>query len=769
MTAHGLVFWAVALFGVLNAAGSEDDPAEADVRVRLDRKLDLIYGADRPKALSDIRFERADWRNRQEYAVDADDGGVVLRASDSMGFAYAAADLLHELGYRRFAPHPSWEIVPADPPRRLDVHRRERPHYRYRRIWSWISPEQMRSPDHDEWNFANRMVGEVIQTSHIYELFVRTEQRFFREHPECLALVDGERKGDKLCISNPLLRERFVQFELDRLARAPNDVSVSAEPSDGGGWCECAACRKLGTPSDRAVFLANEVARNVRARFPGKVVGLYAYNLHSPPPGIPVEKGVVAFVATAFLRDGWTVDRLVEEWGRRTYVGIREYYYATDLPGSGNGTDTAYLAKSIPAFHRANAHWLNAEANDAWIPALMGFNVAAALLWDVTTDPEAVKADLVSRAFPSCPKAARRFFDLIDGASKRPVCEDLFARMYEALDDAWRQAKAGTDGERGRLRQLVAYTLFSERLNEYFGTPDERTARAFLEVAAALRPYYAVPTHVYHRDGRTFGNPGTRLANAWDWDAPRELPDAEETIRAGRGRNRTFAFHPVDFGTEATVRRNVSGVKAPGVLQPLRHIHSFYLWSDGKPFDLAVTGGLIPHYRDRGNVKLTLVQVGGVSETGELETRVQHDESVPPDGTRHVVRLAPRHPGLHRLEVSDGNDRTQYGFPDGLPVAVFVEREKSPRIDGTFFFYVPKGSEKLGFYAATSRGALVGPDGKTVGSLSNRNGYDSVDVPKGMDGKVWEVSGMEGVFRPLTASAWLNLNASAMLVPKDCR
>lgn len=768
MTKWSLAFWAAG-FVVLCAAGSEDDSAAADARIRLESKLNVIYGADMPAFLRNVRFERAGWRNRQEYSIDSDGVGVVLRACDPMGFAYAAAGLLHELGYRRFAPHPSWEIVPMRPLRRLDVHRRERPHYRYRRIWSWISPEQMKGTDHDEWNFANRMIGEVIQTSHIYELFVRTERRFFDEHPECLALVGGERKSDKLCISNPLLRERFVQFELEQLERAPNEVSVSAEPSDGGGWCECEECRRIGTPSDRAVYLANEVARSVRAKFPGRVVGLYAYNMHSPPPNIPVERGVVAFVATAFLRDGWTVDRLVDEWGKRTYVGIREYYYATGLPGCGCGTDTSYLAKSIPAFYRANAHWLNAEANDSWIPALMGFNVAAALMWDISTDPESVKVDVVARSFPSCQGAARRFFDMIDGGSRRPVCEDLFARMYEALDAAWRQAKSGSDGERLRLRQLVAYTLFAERLNEYYGNPGEQTARAFLEVAAALRPYHAIPTNVYRRDGRQFGSPATALANLWDWDSPRDLPDAGETICAGLSRNRKIDFQPVDFGTEASVRRNLSGAKATGCLRPLRNNHSFYLWSDGSPFDLEVTGGLIAHYRDRGNVKLTLIQVGGASETGELETMVQHDESAPPDGVRHVVRLTPSHAGLHRLEVSDGNDQTLYAFPRGMSVAVFVEREKSPRVDGTFFFYVPKGARKLGFYASTSRGEIVGPDGEAVAALSNRNGYAVVDVPKGMDGKVWTVSEVEGVFRPLTAPPWLNLDPLALLVPRACR
>lgn len=293
---------------------------------RLATRLSDVLGADvQTGGVGNIVFELADWRNRQEYEIVTRPDKICLRASDSQGFAFATADFLHELGFRRFAPHRSWEIRPSGLPDSIRIGRRESPDYRFRSIWGWLDPEHRRNGDHDAWNFANRMGGEQIRTGHSYERFVRIEKAFFREHQECLALVDGERKGNKLCISNPLLRERFVRYELDQIRGDPSAISVSAEPSDCDGWCECAACAKLGTPTDRAVFLANEVAKALRAEFPGKVVGMYAYNAHSPPPNVSVGKGVIVFVATSFIREGWSVERLIEEWGRRTHVGIREY------------------------------------------------------------------------------------------------------------------------------------------------------------------------------------------------------------------------------------------------------------------------------------------------------------------------------------------------------------------------------------------------------------------------------------------------------------
>src|SRR5205814_819058 len=87
--------------------------------------------------------------------------------------------------------------------------------------------------------------------------------------------------------------------------------SISIEPSDGGGWCECVECAKVGSVTDRALTLANEVAAAVTAKFPRKYVGMLAYNEHSPPPSIPAHPHVIINIATAFMRGGHTLDQII--------------------------------------------------------------------------------------------------------------------------------------------------------------------------------------------------------------------------------------------------------------------------------------------------------------------------------------------------------------------------------------------------------------------------------------------------------------------------
>ena len=81
-----------------------------------------------------------------------------------------------------------------------------------------------------------------------------------REHPEYVALVDGRRESNKFCVSNPGVHQLVLRYAREYFDANPGADCLSIEPSDGGGWCECEAWRRTGTPSDRALLLANLVS-----------------------------------------------------------------------------------------------------------------------------------------------------------------------------------------------------------------------------------------------------------------------------------------------------------------------------------------------------------------------------------------------------------------------------------------------------------------------------------------------------------------------------
>src|SRR5262249_23252822 len=155
----------------------------------------------------------------------------------------------------------------------------------------------------DVWKARNSLGGDISIGGHSFELFNFTHKPELTAHPEYLAEVGGKRQpfanGTKPCISNPGFRALYIADRvgtmkgmLDRDPNSPQAFGVSVEPSDGGGYCECAECKKLGSASDQVFFLANEVAKVVAAKLPGRHVSLYAYGEHAGVPNIPLEPNV---------------------------------------------------------------------------------------------------------------------------------------------------------------------------------------------------------------------------------------------------------------------------------------------------------------------------------------------------------------------------------------------------------------------------------------------------------------------------------------------
>ena len=238
--------------------------------------------ADFPALGLDERFSKDELVRREQYVLRWHPGGVFVVAAALMGVEDAVWGLAYRLGYRQFFPGATWEIVPHEPKLGVAVDALEQPDFLTRQIFVGFG---MWDHDRDafaDWRKKNRIPGAFsLSTGHAFKAFVQRHTQELKEHPEYLALVDGERKGKKLCLTNPGLRALFVKDALDLIRGNPHLDSVSAEPSDGLGWCTCDTCVGFGSPSDRVLLLANDVADAVRAQYPLKRVAFYAYADHS--------------------------------------------------------------------------------------------------------------------------------------------------------------------------------------------------------------------------------------------------------------------------------------------------------------------------------------------------------------------------------------------------------------------------------------------------------------------------------------------------------
>lgn len=755
--------------------------------------------ADFPALAEGADFEPDHPLKREEYILRSEADRLLLIGATDIAVEHAVWDLLGRLGYRQYFPGERWEIVPSIPDLQIEVDAREAPDYHARRIWYGYGVWDYNAEPYERWCLRNRArSGMELSTGHSYGRIIRANAEEFAAHPEYYSLIDGERYlagrvdgggNIKFCISNPGLRELVVQYALRYFEENPDADSISMDPSDGGGWCECDECAAMGTVSDRAVTLANQVAEAINERFDDKFVGMYAYNQHSPPPNIGVHPNVVISVATSFIRGGYTLDELIEGWqAQGATIGIREYLgvnvWDRDLPGRARGSDLEYVTTSIPDFHAKGARFYSAESSDNWGPNGLGYYIAARLLWDI--DEAGEREEMVARFLDDCfgPAAGPmgEFYALIEGSTDPLLCRDLVGRMYRHLADA-REAAGGDDAVLGRINDLVLYTRYVELFLTYSIAQAEARQQAFEDLirhAYRMRTTMMVHTKALYRDlvnrDKAVSIPeGAEWSvaeeeNPWKDSTPFTEAELAAFISEGIDANPTVDIEAVQFSDDLVPAAPL-GLEAPvqgSLAGSTRHRQVRYLWIDEAPtqLPLQVTGGLIAHYRDRGNVQFELY----ADAEATLEP-VDTDASVPPDGEEHSITLETPYSGLHRLEWTDGGDSTLVVLPEGIPATVRSDLEQPISLSGrwTLVFYVPKGTESVGGYSTSASGEVVSPDGEVAFSFEEMEGagYFAIPVEEGQDGRLWAMRNCAGSRMLMTVPPYLAADADSLLLPRE--
>lgn len=734
---------------------------------------------------------------REDCILRSHAKGLQLIGATDAAVEHAVWDLLYRLGYRQFFPGEHWEVIPHTPELSIAVDVREHPAYHARRIWYGYGAWDYAAKPYADWCAKNRATSGIhLNTGHAYDSILKANKKTFDEHPEYLGLVGGVRKSTKFCISNPGLRQLVADHMVRQLEKKLEIDSVSVDPSDGGNWCECAECAKLGSISDRAIILANAVAEAVTAKKPGTLVGLYAYNYHSPPPNIKAHPAVVASVATAFIKGGQTIDELIEGWSAKaTTLGIREYYsvntWDRDQPAAARGGNIAYLKRTIPTFNAKGAKFMSAESSDNWGPNGLGYYLASRMMWDVkeADKTDALIEDFLTRAFGPAKEPMREFYKQLDGALPHLMASDQTGRMFKALADAQKLA-ANEKAIHTRIADLIEYTRYVDLYTHYAkaqGAERQAAFEALIRHAYRMRTTMLVHTKALYRDlagrDKSVTIPTEAKWNIADaknpWKSSKPFADEELTAFITEGLQRNplakIDFKPVVYSDELVPAAplNLPADVPLGTLGPARGKQIFYTRIDKVPADLKVlvTGGLIAHYRDRGNVKLDFWKLGGASQTGERETLAAQDRSVPPDGAEHAVTITVKEPGLYRLTLDDGSDRTLMKWDCPLPLTIRSTADAAMNKNYTdpwlMYFYVPKGTKLVGFFGG-EHGEIRDSANRPLFWLNGREpGYYAVDVPDGQDGKLWSVRYGRGAVRLLTVPPCFARNTAELLLPAE--
>ncbi len=736
-----------------------------------------------------LTWEKGDPTRREDYWLKSTSGGLNVLGTTDLAVEHAVWDLLYRLGYRQFFPGKTWEVIPKRPTISIAVDVHEHPDFYARRIWYGFGAWDYAAKPYQEWCARNRCTsGLKLNTGHAYDGIISRNKGAFQAHPEFLGLLNGERKSTKLCISNPALRELVIQDALAQFVRNPEQDSVSVDPSDGLGWCECEKCQAMGSISDRALTLANAVAEAVNKKYPGKYVGMYAYSAHSPPPNLRVHPQVVTSVATAFIRGGYTVDQLMEGWHQRgATLGVREYLsvntWDRDLPGKSRGSNLKYVREKIPHFHERGAKFFSAESSDNWGPNGLGYYLAARMLWnaDEANQADALVEDFLDKCFGSAKQPMAEFYQLIDGSSQPLMSDHLIGRMYRLLQEA--RSLTNDEAVQKRLDDLVLYTRYVELWFDYAHSDDEVRQTNFekwIRHVYRMRETMMVHAKALYRDvvrrdkkvaipeNATWNIPENK--NPWKSSKPFTREELNQFVRQGILNRRLRGFESVKFSTNLVPAAKLSLREVPTGKMGLysRGKRTYYTWVDdpSQSITLTVSGGRI--YKDRGDVAIHLDRADQLDRESAKTGEPVDSASVPPDGKERTILLKPGQKGLHVITVSDGGAGTIVQWQAGQPMTVISNQDQPASFHGrwSLYFYVPKNTKIVGGYSS-GPGKLLDGNGKLIHTFEDKPGYFRVRVETEQDRKLWKFENCAGQRLLMTVPPGLARSTKELLVPAE--
>ncbi len=741
--------------------------------------------SDFPSLPFKVHFDAGPF-DREEYLLRSLPEGLYLLGASDLAVSHAAWDLLHRLGHRQFFPGQTWEVIPSVAHLKIAVNDRQRPAFFARRIWYNWGLWGYNDHPYREWCIRNRMAkGFNLNSGHSYEGIIAANRAEFEKHPEYYAQVDGQRKprpDAKFCASNPGLRQLVVDHAVRHFKQHPQADSISMDPSDGDGWCECQGCARLGSVSDRAVTLANEVAQAINSLGLGaKYVGMYAYNRHSSPPQVQVHPNVIPSATTAFIGGGLAFDQVLRGWqARGATMGVYDYLSVVDwdwnLPRGGSASRPARLARFLAQIHRQGVRFYDAESGDCWGPCGLGYYFASRVLWDIEEADrlKPIVEDFLDKAFGSAKEPMRAFYRLITEDTQRRSPSDLVGRMYRHLDAARR---ATTDARvLARIDDLVLYTRHAELYYAY--------ANGSGSVEDVARHAYRMRrTMMVHSYGLWCRLISQKAALTEDHPLKDNLPFGPEelaSILAGGIVRNT----PVDPGFD--------GIAFSGNLIPAAERLKLPKVSPGAfpthPQDRQRYLIWVPERAGAIDLRITVQKVWAnrmprISLYSPKEVTlnaVATDDGYKPDGKTYSIRLRTPHDGLHRVEAIDGGDYTRIEWPAGTPVTIESGIETSDvtshfRGSWTMYFYVPRGTKIVGGWASRVAnwaprlsGKMRDGDGREVLDFSkSEDGWFKVPVPASQAGRLWKFENSQGQRLLMTVPPYLARSADELLLPSE--
>jgi hypothetical protein len=207
---------------------------------------------------------------------------LVFTGGTGKGVIYGVVDFLEKyMGCRKFSVDA--EFTPKKTtialPQKINV--QDKPVNNFRIVYGKFAKDEA----YKNWqrqNTVDDMFADGFYVHTLGKLIPR--DKYFAEHPEYFALVNGKRSVDQQCLSNSDVLKITIETLREEMKKQPGKKVWSVSQNDNYSYCHCDDCTKImneeGGPSGVIIRFVNEVAK----QFPDKIISTLAYQYSRQAP-----------------------------------------------------------------------------------------------------------------------------------------------------------------------------------------------------------------------------------------------------------------------------------------------------------------------------------------------------------------------------------------------------------------------------------------------------------------------------------------------------
>ncbi len=751
--------------------------------------------------------EKVELLGEEGFIIKSEKDILWLIGNSEIAMQHSIYSFLESIGCRWYFPDPVWYVIPEKKEIKVSIDLREKPSFDWRNIWYEYGPRTPKLKlDYENWRRYNRQGGSLrVSAGHSYQRYIPSKE--FDKNPELFSLVGGERKPTQICISNPEVQKRVMEGVLNAFRKNPDAKMVSVEPNDGGGFCECENCQKLGSVSDQVFFLANLVAKEVKKEFPGKYVGLLAYHLHSNPPSFNLEPNVHVEVTTGF-RGGikLTLQQQAEEFRKLgASVGVYDYFsvylWDWDMPGAAKAGRYRALGEFIKEMKKIGLTSYTAESCCNWGPNGIGYWLASKLMWNADLNVDELLEDFFENCFKKAKIPVRRIYERW-AKGERHTPRTLKLALLD-LEQAYQAEK--DPAVCARLDRIAMYLHWLVLKMEYeritkVKADDEKIIGAAKELIVFSRRIMDTGLiHVFPMlfTKKTFGErlfPALMKIEGLDrqeverWKKDRQdIPEAEEIRKLFSEDIRKFSdLQVVEISGKQYTGKIVPiiekkpemGKKFSGINESPLYLESgIYYFAGKKGEKLNLTYKPFPNHTVDCHWKLMTPEEKIITE-GDVKAEKNQEATITIDIPED---------GIHIFDPGTTYWKSCLITFDRRPLSIWAARAVEPGKPKkvpfkqwfpkgeVLYFFVPEGTYSfvIGFPVCRANTKVVIKDenGKTVFESDKVMAEDqiSIVVPEKSDGQIWSISvwSLRNIIELYDIPPFLARHPLEILVPED--